>query len=62
MIKKEKKENGFTLIEILATIVILGLIFGVVGYYVTNSINSSKEKSEALAMVLPKVSGNISKR
>ena len=39
------KKNGFTLVELLATIIILGIIVSIVGYVAINAINKSKEKS-----------------
>ena len=39
------KKNGFTLVELLATIIILGIIISIVGYVAINAINKSKEKS-----------------
>ena len=38
--------KGFTLVELLATIVILGLVMGIASYGVISAINSSKKKSE----------------
>ena len=38
--------KGFTLVELLATIVILGIVMGIASYGVINAINSSKNKSE----------------
>lgn len=39
--------KGFTLVELLATIVILGLVMGIASYGVISAINTSKDKSEA---------------
>lgn len=41
---KEKKYKGFTLVELLATIVLLSLVVGITIYIVIGNINSSKEK------------------
>lgn len=38
--------KGFTLVELLATIVILGLVMGIATYGVISAIDSSKKKSE----------------
>ena len=40
--------KGFTLVEMLATIVILGLIMGIASYGVISAINTSKKKSEGV--------------
>ena len=40
-----KKEKGFTLVELLATIVILGIILSIVGYVVFDSMKKAKEKT-----------------
>ena len=40
-----KNKKGFTLVELLATIIILGIIISIVGYVAINAINKSKEKS-----------------
>lgn len=37
--------NGFTLVELLATIAILGLIIGIVVYVAINAVNNAKNKS-----------------
>lgn len=39
---------GFTLVELLATIVLLGIVTGITGYAITNLIKSSKEKDYEL--------------
>ena len=38
--------KGFTLVELLATIVILGIVMGIASYGVISAINSSKDKSQ----------------
>ena len=38
-------KSGFTLVELLATIIILGIIISIIGYVAINAINKSKEKS-----------------
>ena len=43
--KINKKEHGFSVIELLAVIVLLSLIVGIVFYVVNNVMNISKEKS-----------------
>lgn len=44
------KKNGFTLIEMLAVVVLIGLIIGLIVYNVSSSIRDSKESvSEASA-------------
>ncbi len=40
--------KGFTLIEMLAVIVILGLIMGIASYSIINTINNSKKNSEKI--------------
>ena len=40
--------KGFTLVEVLATIVILGVVMGIASYGVLNVIKTSKEKSEKI--------------
>ena len=40
--------KGFTLVELLATIVILGVVMGIATYGVLSAINNSKLKSEKL--------------
>lgn len=41
-------EKGFTLVEMLATIVLLALVMGIASYGVIGSINKSKNKSEQI--------------
>jgi len=40
--------KGFTLVELLATIVIMSLVLGITSYSVIGIINTSKEKSEKI--------------
>lgn len=40
--------KGFTLVELLATIVIMSLVLGIASYSVVGIINTSKEKSEKI--------------
>ena len=40
-----KNRKGFTLVELLATIVVLSLVIGITAYVVINAIGSAKEKS-----------------
>ena len=42
----DMNNRGFTLVEMLATVVILGIVMGIATYGVIGVINSSKEKSE----------------
>lgn len=42
---KVKKQNGFTLVEVLAVIVILAIIMAIAVPIVTNQINSSRKKA-----------------
>ena len=47
LIKGDMMNNkGFTLVELLATIVILGVVMGIATYGVLSAINNSKLKSE----------------
>ena len=48
--KFNEQKKGFTLIELLAVIVIISFIFGIIGVSVYKIIDSSKDKSEVLAM------------
>lgn len=50
MVNGMKKNNrlGFTLVELLAVIVLLGIVAGITGYAITNLIKSSKEKDYEL--------------
>ncbi|MDY4859236.1 MAG: type II secretion system protein, partial [Bacilli bacterium] len=41
--------KGYTLIELLAVILIIGLVLGFSTYGIINAINSSKEKAAALS-------------
>ena len=41
-----KNRNGFTLVELLATLVILGIVVGLVTVSVTGTFKSAKEKTE----------------
>lgn len=45
-----KKEKGFSLIELIATIFILSIVIGIATYYITNIIDSSTEEEESLAI------------
>ena len=40
--------KGFTLVELIATVAIISLVFGIASYSIVGIINSSKKKSEAL--------------
>lgn len=44
-----KKKNGFTLVELLAVIVVLGVILAIATTNVLKSINDSKEKTKYMA-------------
>lgn len=46
--RKRLNEKGFTLVELLATIVILALVMGIGSYTITNVIKSSREKDYEL--------------
>ncbi|MCI6265255.1 MAG: prepilin-type N-terminal cleavage/methylation domain-containing protein, partial [Erysipelotrichaceae bacterium] len=59
MKKENKKKKGFTLIELLATIFIISLILGISGSYIISTINTSKEKSEKLAIANIKTTARI---
>ena len=41
---KRMNNNGFTLVELLATLVILAIIMGIGGFTITNVIENSKKK------------------
>ena len=49
-IKNMFNNKGFTLIEVLATIFVVSLIFGVGFYFVTKTINDSKEKTKLISL------------
>ena len=42
--KLNKKEHGFSMIELLTVIVLMSLLLGIVFYVVNNVINVSREK------------------
>ena len=44
-----RKKNGFTLVELLSTIVILGIIVSITVYLVMKNINSAKEDTKLIA-------------
>ena len=46
----KKKDKGFSLIELLATIFIISIILGITGYFVTNTIKNSEKHSSTLAI------------
>ena len=48
--KKSNKNQGFTLIEVLATILIISIVFGASYYFTMNTINNSKEKSKEISI------------
>lgn len=53
-----KKNKGFTLVELLAIIIVLSVVVGIVGYVIVNSINKVKEKSYLITITnIEKVSG-----
>ena len=56
---KDKKKQGFTLVELLAVVVIISVVLGIVGYAVTNIIKTSKDESTALAIANIKSSARI---
>ena len=43
-----RKSNGFTLVELLATIVVITLVMGIAVPYVISVINSSKDKTTSI--------------
>ena len=45
---KNMNNKGFTLVELVATILILGLIMGIGGYSITNLIQKNKQNSYEL--------------
>ncbi len=47
---KKSEGLGFSLIELLAVIFIISLVFGIGGYYAINTISNSKDKSSELAL------------
>ena len=49
-IKKEEKQNGFTLIEVLSVVVIIAIISGISITIYLNTINKSKENATNLAI------------
>jgi len=50
MAKKNKKaKKGFTLVELLAVIVVLAIILVIAGYSILKNINDSKEKAKFMA-------------
>ncbi|MCI6265922.1 MAG: type II secretion system GspH family protein, partial [Erysipelotrichaceae bacterium] len=59
MTKNKCNKKGFTLIELLATILIISLIPGISSYYIISTINTSKEKSEKLAIANIKTTARI---
>lgn len=52
------KNKGFSLVELLVAIAIIGLISGVAGYFIITTINNSKEKSNKIAINNMKTSAN----
>ena len=55
---RNMNNKGFTLVELVATILILGLIMGVGGYTITGLIQNNKEKSYSLLITEIKESLN----
>ena len=51
-------KKGFSLVELLTTIFIIGIIFSLGGYIVSGVINTSKEKSVAIALENVRKSAN----
>lgn len=43
-----RKKNGFTLVELLSTIVILGIVFSIAVYLVVKNINDAKENAKKI--------------
>ena len=54
-----KNNKGFTLIELIATIAIISLVFGIASYYAIKTINSSKEKETQISLAGIKKSANL---
>ena len=52
------KNKGFSLVELLVAIAIIGLISGVAGFFIITTINNSKEKSNKIAINNMKTSAN----
>lgn len=55
---RNMNNKGFTLVELVATILILGLIMGIGGYTITNLINKNKQNSYNLLITEIKESLN----
>lgn len=47
---KKKTSKWFSLVELLATILIISIILGIVTYFAINTINTSKEKSNKITL------------
>lgn len=55
----KQKREGFTLVELLATIFVISIILGISSYLIINVINHSKEKSQELTLASIKTTANI---
>ena len=46
----KKKNKGFSLIELLATLFIISIVFSISTYFVMNTINNSKDKGTSISI------------
>lgn len=44
--KQKKKNNGFTLVELLTTILLISIVLGIATYSIINTLNKSKDESK----------------
>ena len=56
---QKDKEHGFSLIELLATIFMISLVFGIGFYYVNNTIHESTKKTNEASITSIKDSANL---
>lgn len=47
---KKISNKGFTLIEVLITILIIGVVLGIISYSIISSVNSAKDQSKVLSI------------
>ena len=57
--KKERKLNGFTLVELLATIVVISIVFGVGYIFLSNVIVDVKDRSQVISYSNIQKSANL---